>query len=129
MNHTHHPRIVIWLSALALAFAGVLFAGGAAHAQPKDKKLDRLWKAKCSSCHGMDGKGDTEKGKKMAIEDMTSPEFQKKYTDEQMKKAILEGVKEVRDGVKKEMDPLKDELKPDQVDALVGYVRSLGAQK
>ena len=30
-----------------------------------------------------------------------------------------------RDGHKKEMDPYKDKLKPDQIDALIPYIRSL----
>jgi cytochrome c6 len=97
---------------------------GNAHAQT-DKKTERLWKAKCSSCHGMDGKADTEKGKKMKMNDMTTAEWQSAKTDEEIKKAILEGVKSEKDGVKQEMDSYKDELKPDQVDALVKYIRGL----
>jgi len=38
-------------------------------------------------------------------------------------------VKREKDGVKQEMDAFKDALKPDQVDALVAYVRSFGGGK
>jgi len=88
-----------------------------------DKKTERLFKAKCASCHGMDGKAQTEKGKQMKIIDMTSAEFKAK-PDEELKKAILEGTKAERDGVMKEMDPFKDDLKPEQVDSLVQFVKT-----
>ena len=35
---------------------------------------------------------------------------------------------EEKEGKKKQMDPFKDKLKPEQVDALVGYTRSLGGK-
>jgi mono/diheme cytochrome c family protein len=92
-----------------------------------DKKVERMWKAKCSGCHGMDGKGQTEKGKKMKVADMTTPEFQK-GTDDDFKKLINEGVKVEKDGVKKEMDPFKSELKPPEVDAFVAFIRELAAK-
>lgn len=88
-----------------------------------DKKTERLWKSKCASCHGMDGKGQTEKGKKMKVADYSTAEWQKGRTDAQLKKAILEGVNTTKDGVKQEMDGYKD-LTPEQVDQLVLMTRS-----
>ena len=85
----------------------------------------RTFNAKCASCHGEDGKGKTKEGEKMKIGDMTSADWQKNLTDEQMKKAILEGVQRKKDGVDQEMKPLKDKLTPEQADALVQYVRGL----
>src|ERR1043166_8511734 len=58
-----------------------------------DKKIEKVWKAKCSSCHGADGKGQTEQGKKLGIKDYTAPEWQKSKTDDELKKAIADGVK------------------------------------
>src|SRR5262245_27465120 len=75
---------------LTLAFAGLAARPAAAEV---DKKTVRTWKAKCSSCHGEDGKGQTEQGKKMGIRDMSSPAFTKDMTDAKMKDAILNGVK------------------------------------
>ena len=46
-------------------------------AQAADKKIERLYGSKCGSCHGKDGKAQTEKGKKMAMRDIASEEFQK----------------------------------------------------
>jgi len=89
-------------------------------------KTERLWKAKCASCHGVDGKGQTEQGKKMKMHDISTADWQKKFTDAQIKQVTLDGVDEQKDGVHKQMDPYKDKLKPEQVDALVAFTRSLG---
>ncbi len=86
-----------------------------------DKKIERTFKAKCASCHGADGKGDTEQGKKMGIANLASPAWQKANDDAAIKKAIENGVK--KDG--KEMDGFKDKLAADQIDGLVQYIRSL----
>src|SRR5947208_2530618 len=111
------------LRSAALSLGALLLLAGAVPAQAgaPDKKTERLWKSKCASCHGEDGKADTEKGKQMKIGDFTTADFQKKRTDEEMKKIINDGFKEEKGGVKKEMDPYKDELKPDQVDTLVAF--------
>jgi mono/diheme cytochrome c family protein len=86
---------------------------------------ERTWKAKCASCHGEDGKAQTEQGKKMAIRDLTTADWQKEFTDDRIRAAILNGVKAERDGKKKEMDPYKDKLRPGQIDALIPFLRSL----
>ncbi|HEY1086475.1 MAG TPA: cytochrome c [Archangium sp.] len=104
-------------SLIALAVLSLSFS-----AQAADKKIERLFGSKCGSCHGKDGKAQTEKGKKMAMRDIASPEFQK-VSDADMKKAILEGVKGEKNGVKQEMDAYKEDLKPEEVDALVSYMR------
>ncbi len=118
-------RSVVWFRRglpLLIAFA---ISGSALAAGPPDKKTERLWKSKCAACHGADGKGDTDQGKKMKVGNMATPAFQKSKTDDQLKTAILNGVKTEKDGVKKEMDPYKDELTPEQVNALVQYIRAL----
>lgn len=109
---------LIWsfVAALSLTFT--------AHAA--DKKTERLWNSKCSSCHGKDGKGKTEKGEKMKVRDMTGADFQKS-SDADFKKVIVEGFKKEKDGVKQEMDAYKDELKPAEVDALVAFIREIKA--
>jgi cytochrome c6 len=99
--------------------AASLLVGSAALAQD-DAKTARTWKAKCASCHGQTGKGDTEKGQQLKVEDMTAAKYQGKKDDE-LKKAINEGVK--ADG-KEVMQGFKDELSADQVDALVKYSRT-----
>lgn len=117
-------RSVAWMRRGA-AFLIALSIGGSALAAPPDKKTERLWKSKCASCHGADGKGDADQGKKMKVGNMATPAFQKSNTDAQLKSAISNGVKTEKDGVKKEMDPYKDELSPEQIDALVQFIRAL----
>jgi mono/diheme cytochrome c family protein len=94
----------------------------AAHADPAS---ERLWKAKCGSCHGADGKGQTEQGKKMNVADLTTAAWQKEFTDDKIKAAINDGLKRDKAGVHQEMDAFKAKLKPEQVDALVAQIRAL----
>ena len=103
--------------------AASLLVGATAFAQTDPKKVERAWKAKCSSCHGAAGKADTDKGQQMKIVDMTSAEFQAKKDDE-LRNAILNGVKKEKAGVKQEMDSFKGDLTPEQVDALIAYIRT-----
>jgi mono/diheme cytochrome c family protein len=105
------------------ACAAIALLSGSAGAADDAKKIERTWKSKCSACHGADGKGQTEKGKKMKVGDMTTAEFKAKKDDD-LKKAINEGVKTEKDGVKKEMDPFKDEFKPEQIDALLAHMKT-----
>lgn len=89
-----------------------------------DVKPERLWKSKCQSCHGADGKAQTEKGKKMQVLDLSSSTFQAKRTDADLMRAIREGTSRTENGVKKEMDAYPD-LSEEQLKALVGFLRSL----
>jgi mono/diheme cytochrome c family protein len=107
------------------AMALVLFSASLS-AWAGDPATERTWKAKCASCHGVDGKGQTEQGKKQGVADMSNAAWQKKFTDDQIKAAIANGVNETRDGKKKEMEAYKNKLRPDQIDALVALIRGLG---
>ena len=117
-------RSVFWFRR-GLPFLIAFALTGSALGAPPDKKTERLWKSKCASCHGADGKGDTEQGKKMKVGSMATASWQKSHTDDQIQDAILKGVKTEKDGVKKEMDAYKDELSPEQVKALVDFIRAL----
>ncbi len=94
-----------------------MLVSATAMAQMDPKKVERAWKSKCASCHGATGKGDTDKGKQLKIPDMSTASFQAKKDDE-FKKAILDGVE------KEKSHAFKDDLTPEQVDALVAYIRS-----
>lgn len=121
MNVTKHHWIRRALMAAVLALPLVATTARA------DKKTERLWKANCASCHGNEGKGDTEKGVKLKLPDFSSAAWQAKHSDDaELKKTIEKGVSAVRDGVKKEMDPFGDDkLTPVQREALVAYIRGL----
>jgi mono/diheme cytochrome c family protein len=90
-----------------------------------DPATDRLWRAKCASCHGADGKGLTEQGKKMSIADMSTTDWQGKLDDAAIKIAIADGLKRDKNGVHQEMEGYKAKLRPEQLDGLVVYVRAL----
>ena len=105
---------------LASIAAGAVLLSATALAQADPKKAERAWKSKCGACHGQTGKADTDKGKELKVEDMTAAKYQGKKDDE-LKKAILEGVK--ADG-KEVMPSFKDEVTPEQADALVKYTRT-----
>ncbi len=94
-----------------------------------DKKIERLWKSKCGSCHGADGKAVTEKGKKMKMSDLSAAAWQTSRGNDELKKATAEGVKATKDGVEQEMDAYGKELTPEQIEGLVTYVRWLGAPR
>jgi mono/diheme cytochrome c family protein len=80
------------------------------------------WKKDCASCHGDDGRGDTKKGRKYLINDLTDPSFQAKFTDEEAASSIKVGLKDAKGKViMKAIRGVTD----DEVKALVAYVRSL----
>jgi cytochrome c6 len=82
------------------------------------------WENHCTKCHGDDGKGQTKPGKKLNLKDYSDPAVQAKMTDEEMTKAITEGV---FDKGKEKMKAYKEELSADEIKDLVAYVRKLKA--
>jgi cytochrome c6 len=74
------------------------------------------YKAKCATCHGPDGKGDTAMGKTMKVKDLGSAEVQKQ-SDADVATIIEKG--------KKPMPGYEGKLTKEQIDGLVKYVRSL----
>jgi len=74
----------------------------------------------CAKCHGEDGKGKTKMGEKEGVKDYTDAKVQDGMKDEDMIKAIKEGVKE---DDKTKMKAFTD-LSDDEVKALVAYIRA-----
>jgi cytochrome c553 len=77
------------------------------------------WEKNCAKCHGPDGKGDTKMGKKIEVKDFTDAKYQASMKDEDMLKAMKEGLK---DGDKVRMKAIEG-LSDDEMKALVKYVR------
>jgi mono/diheme cytochrome c family protein len=75
-----------------------------------------LYKAKCASCHGAAGKGDTSMGKTMKVRDLGSEEVQKQ-SDADLTTVIEKG--------KKPMPGYEGKLTKDQITDLVKYLRTL----
>ncbi len=83
--------------------------------------VKQIWEKDCAKCHGLEGKADTKAGKKIGAIDFTDPKNQEKFTDEQMFKAIKEGVKEKDGKVKmKAAEKVTDE----QIKEMIALVRA-----
>ena len=86
-------------------------AGGAASSAGAD-----TFAAKCASCHGKDGSGNTPVGKKMAVRDLRSADVQKQ-TDQQLLEVTAKG--------RKKMPAYEKKLSAEQIKDVVVYLRSL----
>lgn len=75
------------------------------------------YKAKCASCHGMDGMANTAKGKEQKVRPFNSPEV-KAMSDQKLLEVILKG--------KGKMQGYEKSLGKEKCQALVAYCRSLG---
>jgi mono/diheme cytochrome c family protein len=101
-----------------IVFSLALLIAGAASVRAADAKEN--WDKNCKKCHGDDGKGKTKMGEKMGVKDYTDAKVQDAMKDEEMTKAIKEGVK---DGDTTKMKAFGDVLSDDEIKALVKYVR------
>ena len=102
-------KVIVGICALAVA---VMFCTSA----KADEKSTALYKQKCAACHGVDGKGETATGKAMKVRSLADPEVAK-MSDEDLSSAIEKG--------KGKMPAYGKSLKPDEIKAMVAYVRSL----
>lgn len=102
-----------------LALVMALSLATTAHAED----VADVWKAKCKSCHGEDGKAKTKMGQKESIDDFSSPAWQKAESDAEIRQVIAEGSSR-----NAKMKAFKDKLTPEQIDALVGYIRTMKAK-
>jgi cytochrome c5 len=71
----------------------------------------------CSKCHGADGQGDTELGRKYEVPNIANAKWQKRHSDQKITKAIIKG--------EGDMPAFGEKLSKEQITALVGYIRSL----
>jgi mono/diheme cytochrome c family protein len=77
------------------------------------------FKLRCSSCHGVNGNGDTSLGRTLRAADLRSAEVQKQ-SDEQLTQIIADG--------RKTMPSFGNSLTQDQIRALVAYIRKLAGK-
>lgn len=98
--------LAVCVGSLAI-FAGIVRA---------DEKSAALYKAKCAVCHGASGKGDSPAGKNMGVVSFSDPKVSGK-SDAELKDAIEKG--------KNKMPAYGKSLKPDEIQGLVAYIRSL----
>lgn len=81
-----------------------------------DDKSASLYKAKCAVCHGASGKGDSPAGKNMGVLGFSDTKVAGK-SDAELKDVIDKG--------KNKMPAYGKSLKPDEIQGLVAYIRSL----
>ena len=81
------------------------------------------WENSCAKCHAADGSGSTKIGKKLKLKDYSDAKVQAALKDEDMVKAITDGVKD--DAGKEKMKGFKDELSAPEIKDLVAFIRKL----
>jgi cytochrome c551 len=74
-----------------------------------------VYKSKCASCHGPDGKGETAVGKNLKLKDLAAADVQKQ-SDADLATVIEKG--------KKPMPGYEGKLTKDQINDLVKYIRA-----
>ena len=100
-------------SAFALAFA-------AAPSRAVEPDAAKIFGKTCALCHGETGQPN-ETFAKMGVRSFKDPEWQKATPDAQLEKSIKEGKKGTL------MASFEKQFTPDEIKALVAYVRKLGA--
>ncbi len=104
---------------LALLCVLLSLATGAACAAATDAEN---WDNHCAKCHGADGAGATRVGRKLHLKDYTDAAVQAAMKDEDMFKAIKDGVFE---GDKERMKAFKADLTDAEITDLVAYIRKM----
>jgi mono/diheme cytochrome c family protein len=95
------------LAAAALAAAAPLYAADA-HSEN--------FETYCSVCHGDDGRGQTEQGKKKGARDFTNAKWQDKVDDARLIRSVTKG--------HDKMPSFEKKLSADEIKALVAEVRT-----
>jgi cytochrome c6 len=101
-------RILVRLAIIALFACSILQA---------DDKSSATFRQKCAACHGADGKAQTPAAKSLGVRSFASPEVAK-MADPELSAAIENG--------KGKMPSYGKGMKPEEIKAMVAYVRSLG---
>jgi cytochrome c6 len=84
-------------------------------AKSEDKSAS-VYKQKCMTCHGVDGKAETPAGKDMKVRSFASPETAK-MSDQELADAIEKG--------KGKMPKYGASMNADEIKAMVAYIRTL----
>ena len=101
---------------LALALAALLPTAALADS------AEAVWKAKCKSCHGADGKAQTKQGKEHKIDVMTVAAWQTKWTDEKIKDVVLNGVEKTK------MKAFKGKVSEEEIAEITKMIRGFAAK-
>jgi len=99
-----------------VSLSAALFFASAPALQAADSRSEN-WQTHCSVCHGDDGKGQTEEGKKKKARNLTNAAWQDTIDDARVVKSITKGHDEMPAFSKKLTEP--------EIKALAVEVRSL----
>jgi cytochrome c6 len=105
-----------FLSALTLFVAGIVAIFLLAPRANSQGAGEKIYKAKCATCHGADGTGATPAGKATKARDFCSDEV-KKETDEEWAEIIAKG--------KNKMPAYDKKLTDAEVKDVVAFIRGL----
>jgi mono/diheme cytochrome c family protein len=78
------------------------------------------FKKNCAMCHAADGSGNSAAGKALQAKDLRTADVQK-----QSNAALIETVTNGKD----KMPAFSDKLQPEEIKAVVAYVKTLGKKK
>ena len=87
----------------------------------EEPKRSPVWESLCASCHGTDGKANTDEGKKKKARNLADARWQASVSDDRLASSIRRG--------HEEMPAFGKKLNAEQIKALVAEVRSLVATK
>lgn len=130
VEHRGADRFGFAVAMLAAVFSLIAtFASAQEIPAAAKAEADTVWQQRCTTCHGMGGKGDGAAAAALTPKprDFTLASWQSSVTDEHIRKTIVEGGQAV--GLSMLMVANPDlAAKPDVVTALVAHVRSLAAK-
>lgn len=112
-------RTLAYVACITSLFAVPASLLAAGH-QTADPAAQSLFRARCASCHGVDGRADTAIGKSLHVANLHSAAVQH-LSSAEIKYVISNG--------KGNMPPFGSLLTPEQIQSLVKYVHSLGKSK
>ena len=104
--------IVITLATVASFQGGTRVSGALVGSDGK-----KIFNARCSICHGVDGRGNTAEGRKLKASDLRAPEVQNQ-SDDLLMETVMDGTSK--------MPGFKKKLSPDKIQQVLAYVRELG---
>ena len=99
---------------LAAALAAVV---SAPHPAAAADARSENFQTHCAVCHGDDGRGQTEEGKKKGARDLTNAKWQDKVDDGRLIRSVTKG--------HDKMPAFEKKLSADEIKALVAEVRTL----
>ena len=110
-------RTLLWAAGLGCTMLGCNSPGDdPGPALPVDPAA--LYAQMCVRCHGVDGRGDPEMKKTMAVRDFSDPAFQARATSDDLARTIMAG--------KNQMPAFGGLMSTPKIQSLSGYVRRLG---